>query len=61
VRLNEEAEEYLWVTPEEALTLPVEHYTAVVIRTYLQRQGQRERSCLKDEYGPSDDTPMGMR
>ncbi len=59
VRLNDEAEEYVWVTPQEALTLPVEHYTAVVIRTYLQRQGQRPPNPLKDECGPSDDTATG--
>ncbi len=59
VRLNDEAEEYVWVTPQEALTLPVEHYTAVVIRTYLRRQGQRPPNHLKDECGPSDDTAAG--
>ena len=37
VRLNEEAQEYVWVTPDEALALPVEHYTAVAIRAYLPR------------------------
>jgi nucleoside triphosphatase len=61
VRLNDEAEEYVWVTPEEALILPVERYTAVVIRTYLQRRGQRTRNHLKDPCGPSDDTPVGSR
>ncbi len=58
VRLNDEAEEYVSVTPQEALTLPVEHYTAVVLRTYLQRQGQRTPNPLKGECGPSDDTAM---
>jgi nucleoside triphosphatase len=44
VKLNDEAEEYVWVPPDKALTLPVEHYTAVVIRKYLgQRESLRER------------------
>ena len=34
--LNEEAEEYIWVPAEEALQLPVEHYTLVVIEKYLE-------------------------
>ena len=37
VILNEEAEEYTWVSVEEALKLPVEHYTRVVIETYLEK------------------------
>lgn len=41
VRLNEEAQEYTWVALDEALTLPVEHYTAVAIRAYLQKKGER--------------------
>lgn len=41
VKLNEEAEEYVWVTLDEALTLPVEHYTAVAIRAYLKKNGDR--------------------
>jgi nucleoside triphosphatase len=44
VKLNDEAEEYVWVPLDKALTLPVEHYTAVVIRKYLgQRESLRER------------------
>jgi len=42
VRLNDEAQEYLWVTLDEALTLPVEHYTAVALREYLKRQTSPE-------------------
>lgn len=38
VKLNDEAEEFTWVTLEQALEMPVEHYTAVVIREYLGRQ-----------------------
>ena len=41
VKLNEEAQEYIWVTLDEALTLPVEHYTAVAIREYLKKKGDR--------------------
>jgi len=43
IRLNDEAQEYLWVTLEEALSLPVEHYTAVAIRTYLEQRTRRAR------------------
>ncbi len=37
VRLNEEAEEYVWVTVDEALALPLEHYTVVAIHEYLKK------------------------
>jgi nucleoside triphosphatase len=47
VKLNEEAEEYAWVTLDEALTLSVEHYTVVAIREYLKRAVGRER-CSRD-------------
>ncbi len=36
--LNEEAEEYLWVEPEQALELPIDLYTDVAIRQMLARQ-----------------------
>ena len=36
----EEAEEYTWVSVEEALQLPVEHYTRVVIEKYLDKYSQ---------------------
>ena len=36
VKLNEEAEEYAWVSIEEALKLSVEHYTCVAIERYLE-------------------------
>lgn len=39
--LNDEAEEYRWVTLDEALALPVEYYTAVAIRKYIELKGQR--------------------
>lgn len=38
VQLNAEAQEYAWATLEDALKMPVEHYTEVVIREYLKRQ-----------------------
>jgi nucleoside triphosphatase len=39
VRLNDEAQEYVWVTLEEARRLPVERYTAVAIGEYLKKKG----------------------
>lgn len=39
--LNDEAEEYRWVTLDEALALPVEYYTAVAILKYIEVKGQR--------------------
>ena len=36
VRLNDEAQEYVWVSLEEALELPIEPYTEVAIRAYLK-------------------------
>jgi predicted acetyltransferase/8-oxo-dGTP pyrophosphatase MutT (NUDIX family) len=38
VHLNHEAEAYLWVTPEEALRLPIQPYAGKSIRTYLALQ-----------------------
>ena len=37
VRLNSEAQAYVWVTLDEAAALPVEHYTAIAIAEYLKR------------------------
>ncbi len=36
VQLNDEAQAYCWVKPEEALGLPIDPYTAVSIREYLK-------------------------
>jgi nucleoside triphosphatase len=36
VRLNGESEEYLWVTLEDTVSLPVEPYTRQSIRMYLR-------------------------
>jgi len=38
VTLNDEAQEYVWVTLDEALKMPVEHYTAVALREYLRNR-----------------------
>ena len=41
VRLNEEAQEYAWVTLDEAMQMPVEHYTAFAIREYMTCKGDQ--------------------
>ena len=38
VRLNDEAEAYVWATVDEALRLPIEPYTEKAIRAYLAGQ-----------------------
>ncbi len=38
VQLNAEAQEYTWVTLDEALKMPVEHYTVVAIDKYLKHK-----------------------
>ncbi len=38
VVLNDEAEEFVWVTPEEALKLPVEPYTKKAIEEFLKKE-----------------------
>jgi nucleoside triphosphatase len=35
VVLNEEAQEYIWITPKKALQLPLEKYTKLTIESYL--------------------------
>ena len=37
VILNDEAEEYVWVSSGDAMNLAVEHYTRVVIEKYLEK------------------------
>ena len=39
VILNDEGQDHVWVTLDEALELPVEHYTAIVIRRYRDMKG----------------------
>ncbi|NLF29918.1 MAG: NUDIX domain-containing protein, partial [Planctomycetes bacterium] len=48
VRLNDEAEEYAWVSVEEALRMPVEPYTIKAIHAYLAQEagGQLDRSLM---------------
>lgn len=38
VTLNDEAQEYVWVTVEEALRFPIEPYTRVAIEAYLEKK-----------------------
>jgi nucleoside triphosphatase len=45
VRLNDEAEEYVWVTPDRALGLPIEPYTRVAIQSYLEREEWDHRTA----------------
>ncbi|NEQ78950.1 MAG: NUDIX domain-containing protein [Moorea sp. SIO2I5] len=35
---NEEIEEWVWVTPQQAMEYPLNTYTRVLIEDYLQRQ-----------------------
>ncbi len=44
VQLNDEAEEYIWVSVDEALRLPVEPYTEKAIRAHLALQANRPQS-----------------
>jgi nucleoside triphosphatase len=37
VILNDEAQEYLWVEPDEAFGLEIDGYTGVAIRKYLEK------------------------
>lgn len=38
--LNDEAEEFVWVSPEDALALPLDSYTEVAIREYLRQRDE---------------------
>lgn len=38
VKLNDEAEEYLWVAPGAALSLPLESYAVRAVQEYLRRR-----------------------
>lgn len=37
VKLNEEAEDYIWVKPEDALNMPVEPFTLSLIKEYIKK------------------------
>ena len=39
VELNDEAEDFLWIKPEEALELPIDTYTRVSVLEYLKIKG----------------------
>ena len=39
VVLNDEAQEYVWIEPREALTLSLDTYTRFSIETYLKKKG----------------------
>ena len=39
VTLNDEAEDYIWIKPEEALELPIDTYTRVSVLEYLKIKG----------------------
>lgn len=38
IKLNDEAQTYIWTTPRQALKLPVQPYTKNAIRIYLKQQ-----------------------
>ena len=38
VKLNNEAQEYIWIKPEEALKLDLESYTKSFIKKYLKKK-----------------------
>ncbi len=41
VQLNDEAQAYQWVTPEQAFEFPMDVYTKRAIEKYLERRGSR--------------------
>jgi nucleoside triphosphatase len=44
VILNDEAQSYIWVSIEEALEMPIDHYTRVAIQKYIEKQTDKLRS-----------------
>ena len=46
VTLNDEAQEYVWVSLEQALALPVEPYTRQTIQTTIQRYAERQNRWM---------------
>jgi nucleoside triphosphatase len=44
VTLNDEAEEYTWVTIAEGLALPLDPYTKIVIEAYLKKQKRENKN-----------------
>ncbi|MFO7544472.1 MAG: NUDIX domain-containing protein [Trueperaceae bacterium] len=47
VYLNEEAQDYAWVPPREALSMPLNSFTRVLVEAYLRHQG--EASAREDD------------
>ncbi len=43
IQFNDEAQEYVWVTLDEAMRLPMEHYTAIAIAEY--RRPRTRSAC----------------
>ena len=43
VTLNDEAQEYVWIDPDQALSLPIEPYTQQVIEKALKRGAGRAK------------------
>lgn len=41
VKLNDEAQEYQWVSPEAALSLPLEPYAVRAVQEYVRRRSGR--------------------
>jgi nucleoside triphosphatase len=40
VVLNDEAQEYIWIAPKEALELKLDSYTRTSVETYLEKTGR---------------------
>lgn len=43
VRLNDEAEAYAWVSPQEALTMPLNSFTRVLVEAFLRERAAAAR------------------
>jgi len=43
VKINEESEEFLWITPQESLSLPLDPYTERLIQEYLKGKNSKYR------------------
>ena len=43
VELNEEAQDYVWLTPEDALALPIDRYMVRAIETLVARRSSNGR------------------
>jgi len=57
VTLNEEAESWVWKTPEAALDLPLDDYTRNAILEVLFRQGKRDAPGCSYGARPAGDSP----